>query len=277
MLNISKVLYFIIFLILASCTSNKEIKDEIVEKDLESQMIEVYKEGLKRLDEGDNLYAAKKFNEAEILYPQSSWAPQSLLMASYAFYEINFLQQAIEELDRFIITYPNHKHISYAYFLRAMCYFELVVDEKKDLGPLINSKKEFKFIIQNYPNSDFAIDAKYKLELIDNILAAKEMYIGRYYLQREQWIAAINRFKKVITYYDTTVYTAEALHRLVEVNYKIGLIDESKKYASVLGYNYLSNEWYKETYKIYNKDYSDLTLKVKKNKKSLLKKFKSLF
>ena len=198
-------------------------------------------------------------------------------MASYAFYEINFLQQAIEELDRFIITYPKHKNISYAYFLRAMCYIELVVDEKKDLGPLINSKKEFKFIIQKYPNSDFAIDSKYKLELIDSILAAKEMYIGRYYLQRKQWIAAINRFKKVITYYDTTVYTAEALHRLVEVNYKIGLIDESKKYASVLGYNYLSNEWYKETYKIYNKDYADPILKVKKNKKSLLKKFKSLF
>jgi len=152
MLNISKVIYFIIFLILTSCISKKEINDGIVEKDLESQMIEVYKEALKSLEEGDNLYAAKKFNEAEILYPQSMWAPQSLLMASYAFYEINFLQQAIEELDRFIITYPKHKNISYAYFLRAMCYFELVVDEKKDLGPLINSKKEFKFIIQKYPN-----------------------------------------------------------------------------------------------------------------------------
>ncbi len=262
---------------MTSCSSNKEVKDELVEKDLEKQMIEVYKEGLKSLEEGDNLFAAKKFNEAEILYPQSSWAPQSLLMSSYAYYEINFLNQAIEELDRFIITYPDHKNISYAYFLRAMCYFESVVDEKKDLGPLLSSKKEFKYIIQNYPNSDFAMDAKYKLELIDNILAAKEMYIGRYYLQRKQWIAAINRFKKVITYYDTTVYTPEALHRLVEVNYKIGLIEESKKYASILGYNYLSNQWYKETYKIYNQDYSDPVLKIKKNKKSLLKKFKSLF
>tara|TARA_Y100000590_G_C15684512_1_gene1001069 strand:+ start:349 stop:1182 length:834 start_codon:yes stop_codon:yes gene_type:complete len=277
MSNISKVIYLIIFIIMTSCSSNKEVKDELVEKDLEKQMIEVYKEGLKSLEEGDNLFAAKKFNEAEILYPQSSWAPQSLLMSSYAYYEINFLNQAIEELDRFIITYPDHKNISYAYFLRAMCYFESVVDEKKDLGPLLSSKKEFKYIIQNYPNSDFAMDAKYKLELIDNILAAKEMYIGRYYLQRKQWIAAINRFKKVITYYDTTVYTPEALHRLVEVNYKIGLIEESKKYASILGYNYLSNQWYKETYKIYNQDYSDPVLKIKKNKKSLLKKFKSLF
>ena len=121
------------------------------------------------------------------------------------------------------------------------------------------------------------MDARYKLELIDNILAAKEMYIGRYYLQRKEWIAAINRFKKVITIYDTTVYTPEALHRLVEINYKIGLIDESKKYASILGYNYLSNQWYKETYKIYNKNYSDPVLQVKKNKKSLLKKIKSLF
>ncbi len=277
MSNISKVLCILIFLILASCTSTKEIKDELVEKDLESQMIEVYNDALKNLEEGDNLYAAKKFKEAEILYPQSSWAPQSLLMASYAYYEMNFLEKSIMELDRFILTYPDHKHISYAYFLRALCYFELVVDEKKDLGPLINSKKEFKYIIQNFPSSDFAIDAKYKLELIDNILAAKEMYIGRYYLQRKQWIAAINRFKKVITIYDTTVYTPEALHRLVEINYKIGLIDESKKYASILGYNYLSNQWYKETYKIYNKNYSDPVLQVKKNKKSLLKKIKSLF
>ena len=252
MLNISKVLYFIIFLILASCTSNKEIKDEIVEKDLESQMIEVYKEGLKRLDEGDNLYAAKKFNEAEILYPQSSWAPQSLLMASYAFYEINFLQQAIEELDRFIITYPNHKHISYAYFLRAMCYFELVVDEKKDLGPLINSKKEFKFIIQNYPNSDFAIDAKYKLELIDNILAAKEMYIGRYYLKQSAFLAAINRFRLVVTDYQNTSHTPEALHRIVEAYISLGLIEEAKITASVLGHNFPDSQWYKDTYQLIN-------------------------
>ena len=278
MSNISKVLWFIFLLMLTQCKSNqKELKDELAEKDMEKQMIEVYKEGLKSLEEGDNLFAAKKFSEAEILYPQSKWAPQAILMSAYSYYELNFLSSAIEEIDRFILKYPQHKNISYAHFLKAICYFESVVDEKKDLEPLVKSKKEFKYIIKNYPNSDFAMDSKYKLELIDNVLAAKEMYIGRLYLDKEKWIAAINRFKKVVTYYDTTVYTPEALHRLVEVYYRIGLVEESKKYASVLGYNYLSNQWYKETYKIYNKKYSDPVLKIKKNKKSLLEKFKSLF
>ena len=277
MSNFSRVFSFIFILILSQCTSNKELKKEIVEKDLEKQMIEIYKEGIKSLEEGDNLYAAKKFNEAEAIYPQSIWASKAILMSAYAYYELNFLTSAIEELDRFILKYPKHKNLSYAHFLRAICYFESVVDEKKDLEPLVESKKGFNFIIENYPDTDFAMDAKYKLELINNILAAKEMYIGRYYLGKEKWVAAINRFKKVVKYYDTTVYTPEALHRLVEVYYRLGIIDESKKYASVLGYNYLSDRWYKETYKIYNKNYSDPMLKIKKNKKSLIEKFKSLF
>ena len=277
MSNFSRVFSFIFILILSQCTSEKELKKEIVEKDLEKQMVEIYKEGIKGLEEGDNLYAAKKFNEAEAIYPQSIWASKAILMSAYAYYELNFLTSAIEELDRFILKYPKHKNLSYAHFLRAICYFESVVDEKKDLEPLVKSKKGFNFIIENYPDTDFAMDAKYKLELINNILAAKEMYIGRYYLGKEKWVAAINRFKKVVKYYDTTVYTPEALHRLVEVYYRLGIIDESKKYASVLGYNYLSDRWYKETYKIYNKNYSDPVLKIKKNKKNLIEKFKSLF
>ena len=277
MSNFSRVFCFIFILILSQCTSSKELKKEIVEKDLEKQMVEIYKEGIKSLEEGDNLYAAKKFNEAEAIYPQSIWASKAILMSAYAYYELNFLTSAIEELDRFILKYPKHKNLSYAHFLRAICYFESVVDEKKDLEPLVKSKKEFNFIIENYPDTDFAMDAKYKLELINNILAAKEMYIGRYYLGKEKWVAAINRFKKVVKYYDTTVYTPEALHRLVEVYYRLGIIDESKKYASVLGYNYLSDRWYKETYKIYNKNYSDPMSKIKKNKKNLIEKFKSLF
>ena len=277
MSNFSRVFSFIFILILSQCTSSKELKKEIVEKDLEKQMVEIYKEGIKGLEEGDNLYAAKKFNEAEAIYPQSIWASKAILMSAYAYYELNFLTSAIEELDRFILKYPKHKNLSYAHFLRAICYFESVVDEKKDLEPLVESKKGFNFIIENYPDTDFAMDAKYKLELINNILAAKEMYIGRYYLGKEKWVAAINRFKKVVKYYDTTVYTPEALHRLVEVYYRLGIIDESKKYASVLGYNYLSDRWYKETYKIYNKNYSDPMLKIKKNKKNLIEKFKSLF
>ncbi len=272
----NKLLILFIFLILLSCSS-KETEEVLVEQDLEKQMIELYTKGLEKLEEGENVLAVRKFNEAEIIFPQSKWAPQSILMAAYSYYEINYFEDAIYEIDRFILNYPNHKYIAYAHFLKAICFFESVVDEKKDLKPILSAKKEFNYIIENYPNTDFALDSKYKLELIENILAAKEMYIGRYYIKKEKWISAINRFKKVVNEYETTIYTPEALHRLVEIHYRIGLIEESKKYASVLGYNYLSDSWYKETYKIYNKNYDDPKLKIKKNKKSLLEKFKSLF
>ena len=272
----NKLLILFIFLILLSCSS-KETEEVLVEQDLEKQMIEVYTQGVEQLEEGENVLAARKFNEAETIFPQSKWAPQSILMAAYSYYEINYFEDAIYEIDRFMLNYPNHKYIAYAHFLKAICFFESVVDEKKDLKPILSAKKEFNYIIENYPNTDFALDSKYKLELIQNILAAKEMYIGRYYIEKEKWISAINRFKKVVNEYDTTIYTPEALHRLVEIYYNIGLTDESKKYASVLGYNYLSDSWYKETYKIYNKNYDDPKLKIKKNKKSLLEKFKSLF
>ena len=274
---LKKLLIFLILFILLSCSSKEQTTEALVEQDLEKQMIELYKKGVEQLEEGENVLAARKFNEAEIIFPQSKWAPQSILMAAYSYYEISYYEDSIYELDRFILNYPNHSNISYARFMKAICFFESVVDEKKDLKPIINAKKEFNYIIENYPNTDFALDSKYKLELIENILAAKEMYIGRYYLNRQKWVSAINRFKKVVRDYETTVYTPEALHRLVEIYYSIGLIDESKKYASVLGYNYLSDNWYKETYKIYNKDYEDPILKIKKDKKNLLEKFKSLF
>ena len=274
---LNKLLIFLILFILLSCSSKEQTTEVLVEQDLEKQMIELYKKGVEQLEEGENVLAARKFNEAELIFPQSKWAPQSILMAAYSYYEISYYEDSIYELDRFILNYPNHSNISYARFMKAICFFESVVDEKKDLKPIINAKKEFNYIIENYPNTDFALDSKYKLELIENILAAKEMYIGKYYLSKQKWVSAINRFKKVVRDYETTVYTPEALHRLVEIYYSIGLIDESKKYASVLGYNYLSDNWYKETYKIYNKDYEDPILKIKKDKKNLLEKFKSLF
>ena len=278
MFHLNRLLIFILLLLLFSCSGNKKEEIVIEEKDLEMQMIEAYEAGVKAFEEGDALFAAKNFNNAELLFPQSKWASKSALMAAYSYYSDNYYGDAIYELERFIKIYPLDKNISYAHFLLAMCYFEKIVDEKKDLAPLINAKKEFQFVIKNYPETDFALDAKYKLNLIETILASKEMYIGRYYLERKKWVAAINRFKNVINDYDTTIYTQEALHRLVEVHYKIGLINESKKYAELLGYNYLSGEWYKESYKIFDKDYEDPINKIKKDKKSsIIEKFKSLF
>ena len=243
-------------------------------------MIESYKEAYQALNDGDPFFASKKFLEAELLYPQSNWAPKSALMASYAFYMQNYYFEAISNLDRFIDTYPNDKNIIYAHYLMAICYYEMIEDEKRDTAPLINAKEKFNFIIQNYPDSEFEIDAKFKIDLIQDILASKEMYLGRHYLKKKKWIAALNRFKVVVEEYNRTVFIEEALHRLVEINYKLGLIDESQKYAKILGYNYLSSEWYKKSYKIFNQDYSvnlKKNTKDTKDNKGVLEKFKNLF
>ena len=250
----------------------------IQEKELRLQMIDAYKEGVKALEEGDVLFAAKKFNEAEILFPQSEWASKSILMAAYSYYIQDYYYDAISELGRFIKNYPKDERLNYAHFLLAMCYYEQIVDEKKDLGPLLNAQKEFKFIIKNYPNSDFALDSKFKLDFINDVLASKEIYLGRYYIKKEKWIAAINRFKQVVEHYDSTAYVEEALHRLVELHYRLGLLDESKKYANLLGYNYQSSKWYEASYSIFNKDYESPTKKINKKKGNfIIRKFKSLF
>ena len=273
-----KFLFIIFFIFLNSCSKEENKISIIKEDDIQMQMIEAYKEGIKALKESDVLYAAKKFNEAEILFPQSIWAPKSVLMAAYSYYSQDYYLDAIFELERFIKTYPQDKRLSYAHFLLAMCYYEKIVDEKKDLEPLIKSQEKFLFVIENYPNTDFALDSKYKLDLINNVLASKEIYLGRYYISKEKWIAAINRFKYVLDYYDTTIYVEEAIHRLVEIHYRLGLIDESKKYASLLGYNYQSSKWYDESYRIFNKDYKSPIEKINNKKKNfIIKKFKTLF
>ena len=273
-----KLLAIILIIFLNSCSKKEEKISMIQEKELRLQMIDAYKEGVKALEEGDVLFAAKKFNEVEILFPQSEWASKSILMAAYSYYTQDYYYDAISELDRFIKNYPKDERLNYAHFLLAMCYYEQIVDEKKDLGPLLNAQKEFKFIIKNYPNSDFALDSKFKLDFINDVLASKEIYLGRYYIKKEKWIAAINRFKQVVEHYDSTAYVEEALHRLVELHYRLGLLDESKKYANLLGYNYQSSKWYEATYIIFNRDYESPIEKINKKKGNfIIRKFKSLF
>ena len=240
-------------------------------------MIELYEEAYNEFLNGDTRYAANKFNEAELIFPQSEWAPVAALMTAYVYYADDYYSDAIYELDRFLKVYPNHKDKDYAHFLLGMCYYENIIDEKRDLGPLLKSKKEFETVIKDYPLTDFAIDAKFKIELINDRLAGKEMYIGRHYLKSKKWIPAINRFKNVLENYETTVYVEEAIHRLVETNYIIGLESEAQKYATLLGYNYQSSDWYKASYKVFNKDY-DFSIKKfeqtkSKDKKSLFKRF----
>ena len=268
-----------IFVLLVSCTKQTQNKSVLKETSIDLQVQESFKEGIKALEGGDVLYAAKKFNEAEILFPQSIWAPKSALMAAYAYYSQDYYSDTIAELRRFIKLYPMNKNLDYAYYLLAISYYEQIVDETKDLQSIINAKEIFNKILLDYPNTEYAYDAQFKIELINDLLASKEMYVGRYYFDRKKWIPAINRFRNVVDDYETTIYAEEALHRLVEIYYVLGLKDEAKKYASLLGYNYQSSQWYEKTYSVFDKMYDQN--KMKKNKtekqKSIVKKFKSLF
>ena len=261
-----------------SCSKEKVKQSVINEKNLDAQVLEAYEEGVSSLEQGDVLFASKKFNEAEMLYPQSEWAPKSALMAAYSYYTQDYYEDAIAELVRLIRVYPYYKNLDYAYYLMAVSYYEQIIDEKKDLQSILNAKKNFSYVIKEYPNTEYALDSEFKLDLINDVLASKEMYIGRFYFDKKKWIPAINRFRKVTDEYDTTIYVEEALHRLVEVYYIIGLIDEAEKYAKILGYNYQSSKWYEQSYRVFNKKYKIKKIKKdKRRKKYILKKFKSLF
>ena len=280
-MKLNKVLnLFIIFILVISCSKDTIKKTTINEKSLDLQVLVAYEEGMKALENGDALYAAKKFNEVEILFPQSNWAPKSALMAAYSYYTDDYYGDAIAELTRFIKVYPKNKNLDYVYYLLGLSYYEQIVDEKKDLQSIVKAKENFSFVINNFSNTEYALDAEFKLDLIDDILASKEMYVGRYYFERKKWIPAINRFRTVTDKYETTIYAEEALHRLVEVYFILGLTDESKKYAKLLGYNYQSSKWYEKSYsvfnKMYEKDKKKRTKQEKEKNKSFLKKFKSL-
>jgi outer membrane protein assembly factor BamD len=272
------IFLFIYIIFIVSCSKDKSKVDQVLlEQDIEAEMILAYKEGMKQLEKGDALYASRKFDEAEILFPQSIWATKASLMSAYALYSQNYYDDAIFNLERHIKNYPKDKDLVYAHYLIAICYFEQLYDERKDLKPLVKAREKFEHILKKYPNTDYAIDAKWKMGLIVDQMAAKEMYIGRYYMKMEKWIAAINRFKFVVKYYDTTVYIEEALHRLVEIYYKIGLVEDAQKVAATLGYNYGSGEWYKNSYRIFNKSYKTAKITKKKKDSFIRKKFKKLF
>jgi outer membrane protein assembly factor BamD len=181
-------IYFFLLLILFFCNScSKEIekKSVINEKSLDLQVLEAYEEGKKSLERGDVLFAAKKFNEAEILFPQSESAPKSALMAAYAYYSQDYYGDAISELERFIRVYPKHINLDYVYYLLGICHYEQIVDEKKDLQYIIKAKENFNIVVNKFPITEYASDSKFKIDLINDVLASKEMYIGRYYFDKK--------------------------------------------------------------------------------------------
>ena len=268
------ILLLSIFL-LFSCS--KKSSEKVISEPTEQEIaMSIYAEAVEALKKGDSFYASKKFKEVESLMPQSKWASKASLMASYADYSRNAYSNAIFDLERHINNYPADKNIPYAHYLIAMCYYEQILDEKKDLNPLLKAKEKFEFIMQTYPDTDYGTDARFKIDLIVDQLAAKEMSIARYYMKTEKWIPALNRIKIVIEKYDTTIFVEEALHRLVEVYYRLGLEEEAKQAASILGYNYQSGEWYKKSYKVFNKKYKPKKIKKKKEMGLIRRKIKSL-
>ena len=197
-------------------------------------------------------------------------------MAAYSYYSQDYYGDAIAELERFLTIYPNHKSINYVHYLLGICFYEQIIDEKKDLRVISNAKEKFIYVMKNYPESDYAFDSELKLDQVNDILASKEIYVGRYYFEKKKWIPAINRFKLVVDNYSTTIYVEEALHRLVEIYFILGLKEESEKYAQLLGYNYQSSLWYEKSYSLFNKSYKKKRDK-EKDKKKLTKKIKSFF
>ena len=273
----SKIIYFFIFLFIFSCNKKPETTSTLNEKSLEAQLIETYMQAMEEFERGDVIYAGKKFSEAELIYPQSVWAPRAVLMSAYGFFSQGYYGNAISDLERFFVKYKNHPQTDYALYLLALCHYDQIIDEKKDLNQILKAKKYFEIIIERYPNTPYASDSTFKLEYILELMASKEMYLARYYVEREKWIPAIKRFKIVVKEYETTIYVEEALHRLVELHYKVGLINEARNYATLLGYNYKSSEWYEASYKILNKKYVRKEINNNDDKENILKKFKNLF
>ena len=260
-------LFFLTLLIIVSFSCSKN--DGIVYQS--SNKVDpylIYKEGLEAFENNDFFFANKKFSEAELNFEKVELAAKASIMASFSLYGINFYDEAVENLERYLKTYPSDKNIIYAHYLLAIIYFEQISDEKKDLKPLLQANKKINFFLNKYPDTDYSIDLKFKKDLIQNQLAAKELFIAKYYISTQKWVPAINRLKVITEKYDKTIFIEETLHRLVEIHYHIGLEEEAKKYAKILGYNYNSSEWFEQSYKILNKDYK-IKDKVSDNKKKL--------
>ena len=259
-----KIIYFfLIITFITSCSKKEELELNIPA--VKDQSFQIYEEAVVALNRGDYFYASKKFSEAEAILPKIEFSARASLMSSYCLYIINFYSEASENLERFITKYPADKNIAYAHYLITIILYEQILDEKKDINPLLKSKEKINFFLKKFPDTEYALDLKFKLDLVNNQLAAKEMYIAKFYIKNQKWIPAINRLKFIVSNYSETVFIEEALHRLVEVYYKVGLDKEAQVAASILGYNYNSSEWYAQSYKVLNKSYR--TPKVSKLKK----------
>ena len=221
---------------------------------VEGTVEELYNTGMDSLLAGDYDGASQMFDEVERQHPYSVWATKAQLMAAYAQYSASQYEDALNALDRFIQLHPGNRDIAYAYYLRALCYYEQVSDVKRDQKMTEFALDSFDELVRRFPNTKYASDAREKIDLTRDHLAGKEMDIGRYYLRQDQHLAAINRFRQVVEEYDTTTHVPEALHRLVEAYTALGLTQEAQKSAAVLGYNFPDSPWYVASYQLVNGD-----------------------
>ena len=212
----------------------------------------LYATGANRLDRGAWSEAVDYFGEVERQHPYSEWSRRSILMTGFAHYQANQYNEAIGDSDRFISLYPGNPSASYAYYLKAICYFEQIVDVNRDQAAAEQALGALRDVVQRYPNTEYAQDARLKIDMVNDQLAGKEMAIGRYYLRNGQTLAAVGRFRNVIDQHQTTSHTPEALYRLVEGYMTLGLLDEAKRNGAVLGFNFPGDRWYADAYKLLN-------------------------
>jgi outer membrane protein assembly factor BamD len=219
------------------------------EPDIPEQPAEVlYTNALNTLEDGRAPEAAKLFEEVERQHPYSSWATQALVMAAYSYYLMDDYDSAVPALENFIQLHPGNRNAAYAFYLRALCYYEQIADVTRDQGNTEEAQRALSDVIARFPNTPYARDASLKLDLVRDHLAGKEMEVGRYYLTRDLYLGAINRFRTVVSQYQTTTHVPEALHRLVEAYLSLGIQDEAQAAAAVLGYNYPGSDWYLDSY-----------------------------
>jgi outer membrane protein assembly factor BamD len=230
-------------LLLAGCGEEREVY-------VEREVGDLYNSAVNALEAGSWTESAKLFDEVERQHPYSVWATKAQLMAGYAYYEGNRYDEAVLSLNRFIQLHPGHRDVPYAHYLKALCYYEQISDVARDQQMTERALEALEEIVRRYPDSKYARDARLKIDLTRDHLAGKEMAVGRYYLTRQHYLAAVNRFRRVVDNYQTTTHVPEALHRLVEAYTAIGLEDEARKAAAVLGHNYPGSEWYVDSYSL---------------------------
>ena len=237
---------FVVALVTLLSACSGDTSPEYVER----QVDEIYNKAVDQLEQREYVIAAELFDEVERQHPYSVWATKAQLMAGFAHYQANAYAEAIIALDRFIQLHPGNRDIAYAYYLKALCYYEQISDVARDQKATENALGMLQEVLRRFPKSNYARDARLKIDLTRDHLAGKEMAVGRYYLEREHYLAAINRFRRVVVQYETTTHVPEALHRLVEAYTALGIVEEARKSAAVLGHNYPGSEWYSDSYSL---------------------------